>query len=158
MRVVTDGRGFSLLEVLVAVVILAGGFTGLLQLFTVTTAANVAARRSSLAAVMASAKMEELRRLPWPYAGSPPDALSRNTVAYCDLLDAAGRHLADCASPGDRAPFVRRWAVTPLPAAPGGTAALAVLVTWGDIPDVSAPGDSRTNEVRLVSLRAGGHR
>lgn len=150
-------RGFALLEVLVAVLILAGSLTGLLQLLEVATRANAEARRASLATVMASAKMEELRASPAPYPDAPSDALARNTVGYCDLLDEAGRHLGDCRASGDRAPFVRRWLTRPL-ASGSGTTALAVLVTWGQIPDVAAPLPALPNQVRLVSVRATGYR
>jgi type II secretory pathway pseudopilin PulG len=153
-----DARGFSLLEAIVAIGLLAGALTLLLQLFAMTTRANVSARVSSLATIAAGAKMEELRRLAPPYAASPPDALSTNRPGFCDLLDAGGGRLANCVLPGDRAFFVRRWAVAPLAGGPGNTTALTVLVSWGDMADVTPASQQRVEQVRLVSVRAGGHR
>jgi type II secretory pathway pseudopilin PulG len=153
-----NARGFSLLEAVVAIGLLAGALAVLLQLFAITTRANQSARVSSLATIAAGAKMEELRRLAPPYTASPSDALITNRPGFCDLLDAGGSHLADCVLPGDRAFFVRRWAVAPLAAGPGNTTALTVLVSWGDMPDATPASQQRLEQVRLVSVRAAGHR
>lgn len=153
-----DARGFSLLEAIVALGILAGALATLLQLFAMATRANASSRYSSLATLAASAKMEELRRLPPPFAASPPDALSKNAAGFCDLLDRNGARVAGCTAPGDRAAFVRRWSVAPLAGGPGNTTAFTVLVSWGSMADVTPALTRRVDEVRLVSIRAAGHR
>ena len=61
----------------------------------------------------------------------PPgaDTLGANTPPYVDYLDDAGRWVGHDADPPESAVFIRRWAVSPLPADPERTLVLQVLVT-----------------------------
>ncbi len=137
-----NARGFSLLEVLVAMAILTSGVTALAQLATISTRANVSARTTTSAALLAQAKMEQLRSLAWgldadgipvsdltsdiaaapntPTGGvglsaSPPDALVRNDSGYYDFVDSRGRSLGGGATPPAAAAYVRRWSIEPMP-------------------------------------------
>ena len=86
-RDMKDGaNGFSLVEVLVAVSILAVGIGSLMQLALLARRATQSAALITLAAVLARDKMEQLRAAEWPEAASewPPR-----------VLDAAGHPLAD---------------------------------------------------------------
>jgi prepilin-type N-terminal cleavage/methylation domain-containing protein len=156
MRARTAESGFSLLEVLVATAIFAGGVATLASLGATSTRANTNARGMTLTSMLAAQKMEQLRALTWgfdelarplsdtttdisvspaqPGAGaglrpSPVGALAQNTPGYCDFLDATGESLGG----GTRAPaaavFVRRWSVEPLPSNPANTLVLQVIVT-----------------------------
>ena len=123
--------GFSLLEALVATTILTVAVVSLAQVVAMATRANLLSRTSALAALFAAQKMEQLRALVWTFdadglatsdvttdgtglSPSPPDALARDVSGYVDRLDARGRIVFDAGA----AVFVRRWAITPLPAPP----------------------------------------
>lgn len=148
--------GFSLIEVLVAITVLTVGVASLAQVFVLATRANTDAGAISLAAVLAAQKMEQLRALAWStdalgapttdggtdtavvpeeLAGgtglspSPADALAANTSGYCDFLDVYGRPLGGGTAAPDRAAYVRRWSIQPLPANPNNTLVLQVVVS-----------------------------
>ena len=136
-------RGFSLVEVLFALVVLSVAVSGLAHLFTVAAYTNARARATTYAAVLAQQKMEQLRGLAYGFepgggavtdvetditvqpqlpaggAGlqsSPPGALADNTVGYVDYVDASGVSLGGAAAvPPPGTAYVRRWSVEPLP-------------------------------------------
>ena len=158
-----DCGGFSLLEALFATTILTVAVVSLAQVVTLATRANLVARTSALAALVAAQKMEQLRSLAWTFdAGgaaisdwttdgtglspSPPDALARDVAGYSDRLDTSGRIVF---GPG-AASFVRRWAITPLPAHPD------TLIIQVDVARVGFPADAGAHLV-LVKTRKGHH-
>ena len=149
-------HGFSLLEVLIATAVLTSGVTALAQLVTIAMRANASADAATSAALLARAKMEQLRQLAWsvdatgapisdltadiasepnrPTGGyglstSPPDALVQLRPGYCDFVDSAGRSLGGGGSPPPDAAYVRQWAITPLDAFAGNTLLLQVRVS-----------------------------
>ena len=176
-------RGFSLLETLVATSILTVTFAGLAQLLVVTTRANVGARTTTYAALLAQQKMEQLRGLSWGFdllglpivdtstnvadvsavaAGgkgltpSPPDALATNTNGYCDFVDRFGRVVGGGTTPPPGTAYIRRWSIEPLPTNPANALVLQVLVSRAGgrmSPDTSATGVRVPDEARLVSVR-----
>jgi len=151
-----DG-GFSIIEVVVATSLLTVAVLALAQLFTISTRANVSAKTTTFATLLAQQKMEQLRGLTWGFdalglpqtdtttdislvpeaqaAGgrrglspSPVGALGQNTPGYCDFVDKNGNTLGACGTPNPAAYYVRRWAVEPLPTNPNNTVVLQVLV------------------------------
>lgn len=149
--------GFSLIEVLVAMIVVVPAVVGAAGMVTLAACAIRDARLESTAIVLASQKLEQLRALEWnaddvnggpassdvttdltrdPPAGgglgltpSPSGTLSTNVPGFVDFLDAGGRWVGTGATPPPRATFIRRWAVTPLPANGNDSLALQVLVT-----------------------------
>jgi prepilin-type N-terminal cleavage/methylation domain-containing protein len=124
--------GFTLVEVLVAMTIVACMAMGVAELFAVTTAATQSARTQTSALVLASQKLEQLRALAWGGADltpSPGDALATSANGYADYLDARGRVVGGGARTPAEAVFIRRWAVAPLAADPANSIVLQVLVT-----------------------------
>ncbi|MCC7416823.1 MAG: prepilin-type N-terminal cleavage/methylation domain-containing protein [Acidobacteria bacterium] len=97
-----SSRGVSLVEVLVATTVMSVGITALAHLFVLAMAANVRARASTIATMLAQEKMEQLRA-DGDLAPSPAGALARDLAGYHDAADGG---------------FVRRWSVEPLPADP----------------------------------------
>src|SRR5471030_3520726 len=75
-------RGCSLLEVLVAMTIVAVGGVALAQLFALSTRANLHARQTTLAALLAQQKMEQLRGLAWSVdaLGQPVSDVASDTT------------------------------------------------------------------------------
>jgi prepilin-type N-terminal cleavage/methylation domain-containing protein len=150
--------GFTLVEVLVALALLTIVSIGVVWLFTIAIDAGRTARERTMAAPLASAKLEQLRSLEWraevsatgttsrsdltsnisvePVASggpglseSPPGTLDSSLPPYVDYLDRFGRWVGSGASPPAGAVYIRRWAVHPLAGDPDRTLALQVLVT-----------------------------
>jgi len=154
---VKGARGFSLLEVLVAVSILTVALSALAGLCAAATRANAVAGSMSVETILAGQKMEQLRALGWDeVAPSADDALVRNVPGACDFLDAAGRPLGDEPDAPPGAVYLRRWSIVPLPADPDAAVVIQVRVMragsgLADAPLPRAPGP---DEVRLVGLKA----
>jgi prepilin-type N-terminal cleavage/methylation domain-containing protein len=150
-----SASGFSLIEVLVATMLLALALVTLAQLFALSTRSNMGARDTTFTAVLAQQKLEELRGLTWGYdtiglpvsdissntavspetttggtglAPSPPGTLGANTNGYVDYIDRFGAKLGGGASAPANTVYVRRWSVEPLPSNPNNTLILQVLV------------------------------
>jgi len=152
-----SSRGFSLVEVLIAMGLLTGVSLGVAQMFGISTRANKVARGQTSTTALAAQKMEQLRGLTWgfdldgmglpvtdttsnisvypPTASgsglnpSPSDSLEQNTPGYVDFLDANGQWVGTGSSTPTTAAFVRRWSIQPLPTNPNNTIVLQVLVT-----------------------------
>jgi prepilin-type N-terminal cleavage/methylation domain-containing protein len=110
--------GFSLVEVLVATLLLATALTTLGQLFALSARSNIGARSTTYTAMLAQQKLEELRALTWGFdtqglpisdtasdttvspeavaggtglAPSPAGSLGANTVGYVDYIGQFGQ-------------------------------------------------------------------
>jgi prepilin-type N-terminal cleavage/methylation domain-containing protein len=130
--------GFTLVEVLVALTLLAASLLVVAQLMVVAARAGDASREASLATALAAQKIDQLRTLAWgvepdgtlrtdlesdvaywparPSGGaglslSPPGSLAADTAGYVDYLDANGRWVGAGVLPPGPAVFARRWAV-----------------------------------------------
>ena len=149
--------GFTLVEVLVALLIVMVMALGTAHLFAVAIRATHAARNQTATTVLASQKLEQLRSLTWGFdeAGSglpvsdtttnlsqepptnngsglnpsPPGTLSQNLAGYVDYLDGGGLWVGTGSEPPATAVYIRRWAIEPLPTNPNNTLVLQVLVT-----------------------------
>ena len=154
-----DQQGFTLVELLVALVIMVTVTAGVAQLFVVAANAGRASRDRTIAVALATGKLEQLRSLTWrfdvdatgaltartdstsnlavepPVAGgpglkpSPAGTLDRNVPHYVDYLDRHGRWIGTGASVSPQAVYIRRWAVRPVPSDPQQMVVLQVLVT-----------------------------
>lgn len=170
-------RGFTLLEVLVAMGLLCVTALGGVQLVAVATGMMAGARTQALAAGLASTRMEQLRGLQFEFdhAGnrhtdlttslgseppgpggtgltpSGPATLNADSAGFVDFLDGAGGWLGNGAAPPARAVFVRRWSIEPVGPA-GDLLVIQVLVrplTGG----VAAAARRVNAEARLVTMR-----
>jgi len=153
----SSSRGFSLVEVLVAMGLLTVVSLGVAQLFALSTRANVIAKGATSTTAMAEQKLEQLRGLMWGFdsAGqglpvsdtttnltvmppthdgsglnpSPSDALEQNTAGFVDFLDGGGSWVGTGMIPPSSAVYIRRWSIQPLPTNPNNTLVIQVLVT-----------------------------
>lgn len=153
----SNSRGFSLIEVLVAMGLLTVVSLGVAQLFALSTRANVIAKGQTSTTAMAEQKLEQLRGLTWGFdltgqglplsdtttnltvtppthngSGlnpSPTDALERNTTGFVDFLDGGGNWVGTGSTPPASAVYIRRWSIQPLPTNPNNTLVIQVLVT-----------------------------
>jgi prepilin-type N-terminal cleavage/methylation domain-containing protein len=149
--------GFTIIEVLIAMLLISVMALGVAGLFGVAIQATHAARNQTSAAALAEQKMEQLRSLTWGFdtsgenlpvtdtttdlsqtpatadgAGlnpSPSGALDANTAGYVDYLDKRGQWVGTGATPPATAVYIRRWSIQPLPTNPNNTLVLQVLVT-----------------------------
>jgi prepilin-type N-terminal cleavage/methylation domain-containing protein len=174
--------GFSLVETMVATVILATALVSTAQLLIVATRANMGAQRLTFASTLAQQKMEQLRGLAWGFDDlglpindfttnlavdpptndgvglqpSPANALSANSAGYVDYVDRFGNTLGGGGEPLPTTAYVRRWSVEPLPTNPNNTLIFQVLVfSINDrAANATAPvTDAVRDEVRLVSVK-----
>ena len=153
----SNNRGFSLVEVLVAMGLLTVVSMSVAQLFALTTRANLTAKGATSTTSMAEQKLEQLRSLTWGFdlqgqglpasdtttnltvtppthdgSGlnpSPADALEQNTAGCVDFLDGNGAWVGTGDKPPASAVYIRRWSITPLPTNPNNTLVIQVLVT-----------------------------
>ena len=153
-------RGYSLLEALVAISVLAVGVAALAHLTVLATHANVRARHTTVAAVLAQQKMEDLA--PDAARGgaiaSPAGTLDANAPSFFEFVDRDGNVLGGGAAPPAGSAYLRRWSMEPLPGDTGTTWLLQVLVrNLRDAGPGGAQSDGRRRpgDGRLVSAMAG---
>jgi hypothetical protein len=123
-------RGHSLLEVLVATTIITVGVAAVAQLVALAAHTTLHAKQTTMAAVLAQEKMEQL--LPDIAIGStasPPDALGSNLDGYSDFVDATGHLLGRGPAAPAGSAYLRRWSIDPLPNSRRSTWIVQVLVT-----------------------------
>jgi type II secretory pathway pseudopilin PulG len=159
-------EGFSLIEVLVAAVILMTGLIAVAQMFVTSTNQNMASRRVTTTGVLAQQKIEQLRALAWGFdefglpvsdyssditvtppassggvglQASPGGTLDTSTTGYVDYLNQFGAWVGTGPTPPAGAIYVRRWSIEPLPTNPNNTLVLQVLV--GRVSPVGPPSD-----------------
>jgi hypothetical protein len=142
--------GFSLVETLVATVLLVIAVVTLAQLFAVAARSNVASRDVTYATVLAGQKLEELRALDTEaIAPSPPGAMVADTPGWVDYIDRFGQTLRGPLGPGQTA-YVRRWSIDR--ADIDGAWMVQVLL----VPAAPGPGDGVRSpaQVRLMTVRS----
>jgi hypothetical protein len=148
--------GTTLVEVMVAALIMLTGVLAMAQLISLSTSNNVLSRNATVAAILAEQKLEQLRALAWgvdafgsavsdrttdtttvpesPTGGtglrpSPSTALQTNTPGYVDHVSAAGRIVGRGPQPPSTAVYTRRWSIEPVASDPEGALVLQVLVS-----------------------------
>ena len=175
-------RGFSLIEVMLATLLLVTGVIGTAQMFIIATNANMAAQRGTYTATLSLEKMEQLRSMAWGFdpaglpisdytsdisvdppvnggvglSASPSNALSANVEGYVDYIDRHGRSLGGGVTAPPDTVFVRRWSIEPLPSNPNNTLILQVLTFAVGDRTASGAGevlDRVRDESRMVSVK-----
>ena len=170
-------RGFSVLEVLIALALLSVAVLGGVQLVSVSIQAISAARAQNLSVALASTRLEDLRGLTFEFddlgvpstdlqtdltitphtsAGSglaPGGSTTSSVNGYVDYLDGRGDWVGAGAGVPPAAAYVRRWSIAPSSVAPD-TLVLEVLV----FPVAARPGGGAAVGVpgasRMVTLLA----
>jgi hypothetical protein len=132
--------GFSLVEALIASLLIASAVVGLAHLVALAARQSLASRQAASALTIAQAKLEQLRRAAWTYdaAGlrvssamllpSPPESLREDAGGYVDFADGFGRVVTP---PVEIAHFARRWAIATLDESDVDTLLLQVCVFAG---------------------------
>ena len=173
--------GFSLIETMISVGLLATVALSVAQMFAVSTQANLNAKAQTSATLLAEQRMEQLRSLTWGFDDSgiglpesdtttnltqdpatsngnglnpsPSDTLRSNVTGYHDFLDAYGAWLGSGGAAPAGTAYIRRWSVEPLPTNPNNTLILQVQVTPISRDRTRTNGRRLRDEVRLVSVK-----
>ena len=113
MRRPEKSRGFTLIEVLIAIVVLSISILGVASLMTTTTKYNASGRQMTEAVTLAQNRLEQLRVSPWANITSGNDFVQmQGTVGIT---------------------YTRSWNVVPNLVPPDETLrAVTVTVTWND--------------------------
>jgi Tfp pilus assembly protein PilV len=139
-------RGFTLVEVLVAFLLVISVMAGVAGLFSIATRAAREARVQTAMLAMAADEVEAWRALPWDaLTVSPADALDRDEDGFADRLDARGAIVSD---DDGAAVYIRRWQV--VGAGPGADRALALRVL---VMPVAAPVPARGRIVTTLRTK-----
>lgn len=159
-----DEAGFTLVETLVATLVLAGGVMAVAYLALASARVQATARQNSVVAMLAREKLEQLRAMAWtsdaalvpisdwssdittqpematggPGLGlSPAGSLVSNVSGFCDFADGNGRWVGGGTAPPPGATWVRRWSVRAM-AELVDTLALEVVIVPAQERDASA--------------------
>jgi Tfp pilus assembly protein PilV len=128
--------GSTLVEVLVATLVLVTGVLGVAQLFLIAAAANAAARDTTVTTTLAAQKVEQLL-----------SAELSAATGLVDHVDMWGRVVGTGESPPANALYTRRWSFEPLSA---DTVAIRVRVGRSDR---SGRSGSMTGETAVLALK-----
>ncbi len=153
-------KGFSLIEVLVAMALVASSAAGLAGLFTLASRVTQEARIDTGATFAAETKLAELRALTWVYdsahgdaavsdAGltwSPASTLTDDVEGFVDYVDATGQLAGGTGASSPLGVYRRRWSIRPAPADPANTLVLQVVAAR-----VTRP---QAKDAHLISLLA----
>ena len=135
MHLHEDVDGFTLVETLVATVLVCTAVAGVAQLGVVAVTQNAAVQRDAVALWIAQSKLEDLRSRSWWFDGgggrisdpaltvSTPDALDVDTAGLVDYLDRFGDAVAPAA-----AVFHRRWSIALVDSADADTVRIRACV------------------------------
>jgi prepilin-type N-terminal cleavage/methylation domain-containing protein len=171
-----QARGFTLVEVLVAMAVLLTATAGSVHLLIFATRAMHGARAQGISVFAASARLDELHSLRFEFsedgqrltdvttnlAVTPADdggsglapggapRLDVNVSGFVDYLDGSGAWLGGGPARPPAAAFVRRWAIE----APDGPDLLVLHVTVRPIANDAARGGRGVGDTRLVTFRA----
>ena len=168
-------RGFTLVEVLVAMAVLSAATLGGVHLMALATRGMHVARMQGTSALAASARMDQLRALRFEFdPGGVPvtdfstdlsidspapggnglssgsaGTLDTNVAGFVDYLDGGGGWVGTGASPPPEAVFVRRWSVE----APTHPDLLVLQVLVRPVANGWSAGRRQPGDTRLVTSR-----
>lgn len=149
-------EGFTLVEVLLAMLLLATAAVAVAHLFVVSLLGVRDAREETAAALLAIQKVEELQGAEsgaLVLAASPADSLDVDAAGYVEEIDAVG-HVLNGSTPG-AAVFLRRWSVQPLSLV--GPTAIVIRVRVTTFGRAGRHGSARpraAGEARVTTVRA----
>ena len=145
MSIKTPGtdEGFSILEVMIAVALVATAAAGVMDLVLASLSSIRDAREETTATTLAVQKMEQLRSAEAGLPISPADALEVDRPGFVDRVDAPGASASGGGGPPGSTIYVRRWSIQSLPSDPTRAQVLRVFVT---------PFGARRLELRFPSL------
>lgn len=124
-----NARGSTLIEALVATLILTTGLLSMAGLVSVAATSNRVAKNGTLAGILAEQKVEQLVASVWELDASSGASLQRNTPGFVEHLDGSGGIVGESAQPPLSAVYTRRWSIEPVPTSAESAVLIQVLVT-----------------------------
>lgn len=106
-------RGASLLEALLAALLLSTALAAIAQLMAVAGSSNLAARRQTVATIVAAQKLEQLRLLSPDSDLAGGGSVTQNVAGFVDHLDATGSVVSAGLEAPSGAVYTRRWSIVP---------------------------------------------
>jgi prepilin-type N-terminal cleavage/methylation domain-containing protein len=154
--------GFTLLEVLVALLLLTGACLAVAELLVLAAHTLERSRTAAVATALAAQKVEQLRALAWAYDvdGVPFDeigllpagSLAADVGGFVDYSDESGTLVGGGPPPSVRAAFVRRWSVEQDPGVgPPSSLVIRVVVLHRGQPGPGGP--AWIEVVRMIAVR-----
>jgi type II secretory pathway pseudopilin PulG len=155
-----SAAGFTLVETLVATVLVCTAVGGIAQLGVVAVAQGAAVQRDAVAVWLAQSKIEDLRSRAWSFDSgggrisdpmlvvSAANALDVDTAGLVDYLDRFGNAVA----PADAA-FHRRWAISLVEGADADTLRLRACVQTRGSAQRGSPPATCVSSVRTRRVR-----
>jgi hypothetical protein len=117
-----DDSGSSLVEVLVAVLILTTGVLSMVRVCSLAIASNAEARRRTVSMILAQQKLEQLRTLDSLAAIATGGSLAQDEPGFVDHIDASGAIASSAPL------YTRRWSIEALSSGPPDSFVLQVRV------------------------------
>ncbi len=153
LNICHDNQGFTLIEIMVAMVIIAIGMLSVAALQTTATKGNISANRSTRAFTWCSDRMEVLMRLPYTdpnLVGAPPPGVTYAPAQIVDGID--NDHDGRIDEGGESGNIGIAWTVVDndgvAPNPPEFTKTITVTVTWQ-----TPMGQQKTINLRTVRAR-----
>jgi len=154
-------RGFTIIEVLVALTLIAIAAAGVADLCAIAIRSTRDARDETMATLLAGQKIEQLQSASWSSTDlmlSPPDTLASSVPGYAEYFDRHGRLLGGGAAPPPDAVYVRRWSIAAPSSGSPDTRVVRVLVATTVRASQIGPAGPRARqagEALVVALRSG---
>jgi hypothetical protein len=123
-----EERGASLIEAMLATLMLSVTVIAIAQLFSIAASTNVVAKSRTVATILASQKIEQLRALAGRSDLSWGGSLTQDSSGFVDYLDANSVVIGGGSQRPSGAVYTRRWSIMPLPAGPDGLQLVQVRV------------------------------
>jgi len=133
-----DDSGSSLVEVLVAILVLTTGVLSMVRVCSLSIASNTEARRRTVAMILAEQKLEQLRTLDSLASTSAGGSLVQDEPGFVDHIDASGTVVSADAGRPAPALYTRRWSIEALSSAPPEAFVLQVRVLTRGTSDPNA--------------------
>jgi hypothetical protein len=106
-------RGASLLEALLAALLLSTALAAIAPLMAAAGSTNLAARRQTVATIAAAQKLEQLRLLSHDSDLAAGGSLTQNVAGFVDHLDSTGTVVSTGLEGPSGAVLTRRWSIVP---------------------------------------------
>ncbi|HKE88666.1 MAG TPA: prepilin-type N-terminal cleavage/methylation domain-containing protein [Vicinamibacterales bacterium] len=107
----SNERGVSLIEVMIAALIMTTGVLAVVRLLSLAAATNLTARSATEATILGVQKLEQLRASEWAVESVSGDPLAHNIAGFVDHVDARGVVVGQGVERPAAAVYTRRWSI-----------------------------------------------